>query len=58
VKDGELICEGQYLEELLRANKWYYPTNIKTVVQLQQILAANIKMNLMAVPDNLLPQGG
>jgi SHS2 domain-containing protein len=28
VKDGELVCEGQYLGELMRANKWYYPTKI------------------------------
>ena len=48
VKDGELVCEGQYLEELLRAIKWYYPTDIKTVVRLQQFLAANIEMNPIA----------
>jgi hypothetical protein len=58
VKDGELVCEGKYLEELPRANKWYYPTEIKTVVRLQQVLAADIKMDPIAAPDNLLPGGG
>jgi hypothetical protein len=45
VKDGELVCEGQYVEELLQANKWYYPIEIKTVVRLQQVLAVDIKMD-------------
>jgi hypothetical protein len=58
VRDGELVCEGVYLEELLRANGWYYQTEIKTVVRLQQVLAADIKMNPITAPGNLLPRGG
>jgi hypothetical protein len=58
VKDGELVCEGEYLESLLRAKGWYYPTTIKTVVRLQQVLAADVKMSPIKSPDNLLPRGG
>jgi hypothetical protein len=58
VKDGELVCEGEYLEGLLRAKGWYYPTTIKTVVRLQQVLAADILMSPIKSPDNLLPRGG
>jgi hypothetical protein len=35
-----------------------YPTEIKTMVRLQQVLATNIKMNPVTVPDNLLPRSG
>jgi hypothetical protein len=58
VKDGELVCEGKYLEELLRAKGWYYPTAIRTVVRLQQVLAADIKLSRITAPDNLLPRSG
>ena len=58
VKDGEQVCEGIYLEGLNRAKGWFYQTNIRTVVQLQQVLAADIKMNPIKTPDNLLPRGG
>ena len=58
VKDGDLVCEGLYLEGLHRAKGWFYQTNIKTVVRLQQVLAADIKMRPIKMPDNLLPRGG
>jgi hypothetical protein len=58
VRHGELVCEAEYLTELLRAKGWYYPTDIKTVVRLQQVLASDIKMSPITAPDNLLPQGG
>jgi hypothetical protein len=58
VKDGEQVCEGLYLEGLHRAKGWFYQTNIKTVVRLQQVLKADIKMRPIKTPDNLLPRGG
>jgi hypothetical protein len=58
VKDGELVCEGLYLEGLHRAKGWFYQTGIKTVVRLQQVLAADIKMRPITTPENLLPRGG
>jgi hypothetical protein len=42
----------------LRAKGWYYLTSIRTVVQLQQVLAADSKMDPITAPDNLLPRGG
>jgi hypothetical protein len=58
VKDGELVCNGIYLEEVHRARGWFYQTEIKTVVRLQQVLGADIQMNPIKAPDNLLPRGG
>jgi hypothetical protein len=58
VKDGEQVCKGVYLEGLHRAKGWFYQTTIRTVVRLQQVLAADIKMRPIKTPDNLLPRGG
>jgi hypothetical protein len=58
VKDGEQVCEGVYLEGLNRAKGWFYQTTIRTVVRLQQVLAADINMCPIKMPNNLLPRGG
>jgi hypothetical protein len=57
VKDGELVCKGVYLEGLYRAKGWYHPTKIRTVVWLQQVLAAAVKLSPIEAPNNLLPRG-
>ena len=58
VKHGEQVCNGVYLEGLHRAKGWFYQTKIKTVVRLQQVLVADIKMSPIKEPNNLLPRRG
>ena len=58
IKNGELVCKGEYLESLNRAKGWYYKTELQTVVQLQQVLAADVKLSRIKAPNNLLPRAG
>jgi hypothetical protein len=44
MKQGKLVCIGNYFDQLERAPGWFYPTDVKVVIQLKQVLTTDLKL--------------
>jgi hypothetical protein len=54
LEEGELVCEATYFEKVPRARFWYTPTEMTTVLRVQQVVATKIEL-VEPSPTNPLP---
>lgn len=52
---GELVCEGQYLNKVDRAKRWYTQSDGSTIIRLQQVLHSNVTLEEESIGTNPLP---